>query len=773
MLVSRALTSALPSDDLPEGVLRFVLCKAGEIDGHGTIIAPGGVDISRHRRNPVFLWQHQSGTDMLGQAPPPSVVIGKVTEYDQTEERLIITVLFDLADETAATCYRKARDGFLSGVSIGCRVDPEEIEEREIDGKKVPVYRKTLLLEASLVIIPSLESALVVGRAYEDIDFSISKGVRAALERALGWVKEGLGGDGLTDGAKRDARKLLDTGKWWPEKVRKANAFFARHGAQAGPWEDEDGSPTPKRVAWDLWGGDPGESQVKRLSVQMDRAESDRSLAERDASVGTTDSPPPIPPDELRAPGTEVQSVIFDKASFSLEEARAWLRAHDFKVPDVDETEDSYRFRQREPGEFQEGSFRTIEITAGVKAVIGRPKEREDMPEDHIVRVDGAREPSQEPQGGTAVAAAPEPPPPASDAPSLASGEGIRADSGASLRADAVSLPYAERDGVLGTPSPYETLYTAIVDRRKRMDKRTYRAICRGLINHEMDGAEMHGYAAEMDGMLDEGRTLHKGEMRSALKRAEELTRLIAIDLDDDEGEGGVARSVPAFKDAECRAEFAAVAQKAGKLPVTLASVVQRRFGTVDPIAVDTKALAANGAAERLKLQREEARKAAVAAQSEERERLIAKLLDPKAPVITPAEADEMRGIDPATKAETGLPAWTPERIQTLARERGASVVTEIVRAAPLRSVEGTPAQSFTPAPQQGRPEPTAPTTAKNGMELRFTRGTAPNVATEADLMALVQRASAGLGVKPDDILRRVSEMSGTSPIVPGATSAV
>ena len=93
--------------------------------------------------------------------------------------------------------------------------------------------------------------------------------------------------------------------------------------------------------------------------------------------------------------------------------------------------------------------------------------------------------------------------------------------------------------------------------------------------------------------------------------------------------------------------------------------------------------------------------------------------------------------------------------------------------AAPRDAAIRRGSKSFTPAPQQGRPEPTAPVTAKNGMELRFTRGTAPGVASEADLMTLVQRASAGLGVKPDDILRRVSEMSGTSPIVPGATSAV
>ena len=57
---------------------------------------------------------------------------------------------------------------------------------------------------------------------------------------------------------------------------------------------------------------------------------------------------------------TEVQSVIFDRDNFTVEEARAWLERNDFSAAKIDETSTSYRFRQRDPGEFEEGSFRTI-----------------------------------------------------------------------------------------------------------------------------------------------------------------------------------------------------------------------------------------------------------------------------------------------------------------------------------------------------------------------------------------------------------------------------
>jgi hypothetical protein len=75
---------------------------------------------------------------------------------------------------------------------------------------------------------------------------------------------------------------------------------------------------------------------------------------------------------------TEVQSVICAKSKFDSAEAAAkWCREHDFKgsVEGVDETEESYRFRQFDPGACQEDSHRTIELTEGVKAVICKKQE--------------------------------------------------------------------------------------------------------------------------------------------------------------------------------------------------------------------------------------------------------------------------------------------------------------------------------------------------------------------------------------------------------------
>ena len=78
----------------------------------------------------------------------------------------------------------------------------------------------------------------------------------------------------------------------------------------------------------------------------------------------------------LEGQGTIVQTLIFGKDVFkTAEEATRWAADHGFENAKVDETGDSFRLRQRDPGQFQDNSFRTIELTKGVAAVIGKLKE--------------------------------------------------------------------------------------------------------------------------------------------------------------------------------------------------------------------------------------------------------------------------------------------------------------------------------------------------------------------------------------------------------------
>ncbi len=72
--------------------------------------------------------------------------------------------------------------------------------------------------------------------------------------------------------------------------------------------------------------------------------------------------------EKIKQEGFEIQTLIFDKAQFTLDEAIQWCQDHGFRADKVDETENTYRFRQFDPSECAKDSFRTWELTDGVQA---------------------------------------------------------------------------------------------------------------------------------------------------------------------------------------------------------------------------------------------------------------------------------------------------------------------------------------------------------------------------------------------------------------------
>lgn len=71
--------------------------------------------------------------------------------------------------------------------------------------------------------------------------------------------------------------------------------------------------------------------------------------------------------------GTKIQSIIFSKDKFTEKSAKSWAESNDFKYGKVDEKLNTYRLRQNAPSEYRKGSFRTIDITDGVKAIVACP----------------------------------------------------------------------------------------------------------------------------------------------------------------------------------------------------------------------------------------------------------------------------------------------------------------------------------------------------------------------------------------------------------------
>ena len=108
------------------------------------------------------------------------------------------------------------------------------------------------------------------------MDTTPTKAMREEAQRYRDWKAAGHAGG--TSVAARRASQILSGDPLSPATVRTMRAWFARHEVDKqgqGFSPGEDGYPSPGRVAWAAWGGDPGQSWSESLVKQM---ENDREL---------------------------------------------------------------------------------------------------------------------------------------------------------------------------------------------------------------------------------------------------------------------------------------------------------------------------------------------------------------------------------------------------------------------------------------------------------------------------------------------------------------
>jgi len=113
----------------------------------------------------------------------------------------------------------------------------------------------------------------------DDIDLVPNDGMVEEAERGLAWRAEFNRG-GTAVGVAR-ARDISNRVRLSAETVQRMASFFARHEVdkQGQGFEiGEDGYPSAGRIAWALWGGDPGQSWADARLAQIAALEADRSL---------------------------------------------------------------------------------------------------------------------------------------------------------------------------------------------------------------------------------------------------------------------------------------------------------------------------------------------------------------------------------------------------------------------------------------------------------------------------------------------------------------
>jgi HK97 family phage major capsid protein/HK97 family phage prohead protease len=183
-----------------------------------------------------------------------------------------------------------------------------------------------------------------------EIDLMPTDGMRTEAQRYRDWKAEGE--QGGTEVAANRASQILSSDELSPDTVITMAAWFARHEVDKqgeGFNPDEDGYPSPGRVAWAAWGGDAGQTWAINKSDRIKTLQ-DRSAMEMERPYPNEHAArlkDPAQYDSLRRINdeggngvdfiygikegeSELQAIRFRSSVFTAAEARNWLADHDF-----------------------------------------------------------------------------------------------------------------------------------------------------------------------------------------------------------------------------------------------------------------------------------------------------------------------------------------------------------------------------------------------------------------------------------------------------------
>jgi HK97 family phage major capsid protein len=116
------------------------------------------------------------------------------------------------------------------------------------------------------------------------VDTKPTEAMAAEATRGLEWRDE-FGRGGTEVGVAR-ARDIKNRANLSPETIRRMVSYFARHEVDKeakGFRPGEEGYPSAGRIAWALWGGDPGQSWANRKSAELDREDEERTMSKAES----------------------------------------------------------------------------------------------------------------------------------------------------------------------------------------------------------------------------------------------------------------------------------------------------------------------------------------------------------------------------------------------------------------------------------------------------------------------------------------------------------
>ena len=147
--------------------LSWFRASTNDVDRHGTVIEPRGIDTTNFAKNPVFLWGHDGYGSFAG---PPAIenVLGRIADFRTTDTEFDVAVEWAEANPRAEMARNLVRSGVLNAVSIGFIPDASTISTKSVEyGADIPVYERTELVEVSLVPVPANPHAVALIRSMQ------------------------------------------------------------------------------------------------------------------------------------------------------------------------------------------------------------------------------------------------------------------------------------------------------------------------------------------------------------------------------------------------------------------------------------------------------------------------------------------------------------------------------------------------------------------------------------------------------------------------------
>ena len=264
---------------------------------HSTFDAGGYLEIIGRNAFDKSIQERQQQIPLLEQHNRQAHPIGMSASWEKTSDGLIAD--FRLASTPRAEESKTlAREGIVTGLSVGFIPIRNKTEVRKSDGRKVITRVEARLDHVGLVTNPAYSEARVVSvRSFDPDDpvvvprlskwrhliddkkkiedrqtsYKPNAGMIEEAKRGLAWRQEhGRGGTAV--GVAR-ARDIANGKNLSADTVGRMFSFFSRHekaskGGQ-GFKQGQDGYPSAGRIAWALWGGDAGFAWSRKIRNQL------------------------------------------------------------------------------------------------------------------------------------------------------------------------------------------------------------------------------------------------------------------------------------------------------------------------------------------------------------------------------------------------------------------------------------------------------------------------------------------------------------------------